>query len=197
MRTHEGPPSGRASGLAVIGNRGWPVSNAQRPGRQYPLLVPSELAAVGLMGWPWPVVGDGRLLVTCCPRCGAGVVGLLPPRPFLVVNLRGCRAGDGLGLGCPPAAIAEAVAAVLDRRPRPFVEDDARRLGRFLVRLLPGLWSGRTGRDPRRALWAARLTLEETGLLPGLVELALFALARRRGWPTALVEAVLGREVAA
>lgn len=173
-----------------------PATGAERPRRQAKTVPPEELAAAGPARWPFEVVGGprGLLWATICPRCGASAVGVVPPappfdEPFVTTA---CT-----GLGCPPEAVREAMRVVLERRPVPVGEDDARRLGRFLPRVLPDLWSGRTGRDPQRALRAARFTLEELGLRSELVELALAALARRRNWPAALVEAVIGREVSA
>ncbi len=161
-------------------------------------LAPEALAALGLARWPWAILAGRNFIFTVCPRCWIGGIALLPPtRPgerLMLATLGPCL-GDGLG--CPPDAIREAARAVLRGRPVPVNAGDARRLAPLLVRVLPDLWSGRRGHDPRRALWACRLTLEEVGLAPHLVTLGVRALARRRGWPDALAEAVLGREAAA
>ncbi len=161
-------------------------------------LAPEALAVLGLARWPWAILAGRNFIFTVCPRCWIGGIALLPPtRPgerLMLATLGPCL-GDGLG--CPPDAIREAARAVLRGRPVPVNAGDARRLAPLLVRVLPDLWSGRRGHDPRRALWACRLTLEEVGLAPHLVALGVQALARRRGWPDALAEAVLGREAAA
>ncbi len=167
--------------------------------RQVRELTPERRAALGLSRWPWPVWEGALLLATVCPRCHAGLILLQPPtragERVMPAPLVPCGP-RGWGLRCPPHAVREAWQAVMSGRPAPIDHGDAERLGRLLPQLLPALWRGRTGRDPRRALWACRRTLEEFRLAPPLVGLALRALAHRRRWPEALVATVLDRKAA-